>query len=108
MHDTTSLRSAGYEGYNTIVYEVDVFLLKTIDPQVCTATPPTCAQCLKRAQYRLGSAHSFTVQCQLRVHVLHLNPPQAVSLSTGHVYLTAQALQKMLRANVRTSTGPFT
>lgn len=29
--------------------------------------------------------------------------PQGVSLSTGQVYLTAQALQRMLRANVRVS-----
>jgi hypothetical protein len=36
QHDVASeCCTAGYEDYNSIVYEVDVYLLKTIDPQVC-------------------------------------------------------------------------
>lgn len=54
--------STGYEGYNSIVYDVDVYLLKTIEAQVCRAV--LCAE--------LSSVPAVSTATQGRCHNAHL------------------------------------
>ena len=93
--------SAGYEGYNSIVYEIDVYLLNTIEPQVCRAVLTAKIDDISACSEH--SRSSGQVSWRTSDHCVH--PPQTVVLSPGHVYLTAQLLQKTLRANVRAFTG---
>jgi hypothetical protein len=51
-HSCMERTPAGYEGYNSVVYEVNAYILKSIEPLVCCSVAPfkcshACAQIIQ-------------------------------------------------------------